>query len=181
MIRNSLYMHRERKIYNWRKWCNKSTAHYRDKRTRDTSARSMSMYVQKNMEYLGKKTKQWLDVVAKDGITNECPMLAFHAIQKLLAVKWWYLTTIWLPSPIEIICVRSSICHTVLRRLNEAAACISISWSWWIGNPLAMEKITTFCMHKRKYVTKYFMKELKIFFVQTHENETGPHNLVPQD
>lgn len=150
-------MHRKRKIYNWRKWGSKSTCHNCQRKMNQTCiwARLVLMCEKRITEYLRKKTKQWMDVVAKDGITNKCPMLALHTIQKLIAVKQRYLTTIWLPSPIEIISVRPSICHTVLRRLNEVAACISVSWPWWIGNPLTMEKITTFCVHKRKYIPNY--------------------------
>lgn len=53
-------------------------------------------------------------------------MFSPHGLQKLLALKPRHLAAIGLPSPIKIATVRPSICHTVLRSLDEAAAVVSV-------------------------------------------------------
>lgn len=97
-----------------------------------------------NKIYLGKHAKQGLNMVARNGITNESPCFISHELEKLKRGKLGKITIMRTPSPVKIRRIRAAIFHTILVHFDKPATVVCVFWSRWIRNPLSMKKITFF-------------------------------------
>jgi len=96
--------------------------------------------------YLRESTDQGLNMIARNGIPNECPLLVPHQIKKPLWIEFGQLTIPRTPPPIQVTWIGSPIFDAVLMFLNKITAIVVVNRPWWVRNPFPFEQVTQwFC------------------------------------
>ena len=96
--------------------------------------------------YLRENADEWLNMIARNGVTNESPWFVSHLMKKPLRIESGQITVPWGPPPVDVTQIRPSIFHAVLMWFNHIACLIGVSWTWWVCDPIPSEYVTLHCL-----------------------------------